>query len=196
MPANVSPKAPSAGLQIVSGLLTHRAVATCLTGDIDQLEPGSFKWAATVASIADGVVGSHPKLGSHRSRIRMLVTTATGAYLQRWVPPGPVRFVAAEVPVGHGRVDLVWEHPDLGVFFDEIKTSRLSRPHESPSTIEQVLRYAADGQAKHGQEFAGVRLIPILSPHCSRLALSGATTLAPLTGSALDFTDHPRGEAA
>jgi hypothetical protein len=133
---------------------------------------------------------SAESFGSHERRVRMRVVTAAGRYLQRCAPVAPTEFMGTEVLYDGSRVDLVWGHPRLGVFFDELKTSRQPRPETSTASLLQVSRYAQAGLDIFADSFAGVRLIPLLAPDAALLAWieDGAMQFTPLAQTALSLT--------
>lgn len=171
----------------VVGTLTHRLVAAVLREQQEGAVPVGSDVAAALIEMGSGVVAAVPDLGSHRSRVRLRVITCAGQYLNRFRPPVDVEFVGSEVPVREGVVDLVWRHPTLGVFFDELKTTRRAAATLSPTAAEQVRRYARSGVAEWGEVFAGVRFIPLLHPASALLAVPAGedVDLVPLAGSAL-----------
>lgn len=173
-------------LDQVAGRLTHSLIAVALTflasGQVDDLPMLLLREGALV-------VNAEPGLGAHRSRVRIRVVTAAGRYLHQYRPLAPVTFQGAEEPVDGGRVDLAWLHPTVGVFYDEVKTTR---HHGSLSARDrdQLKRYATAGTSAHGTRFAGVRYLPLLNPAGAQLATldeRGGLVLAPLASTPLAF---------
>lgn len=80
-------------------------------------------------------------------------------------------------------MDLAWEHPVLGVVYDELKTTGhggVTDPGDA--YVAQAARYAAAVAERHGDRFLGVRLIVLGGLRASRLVL-GDGTAVPLAGS-------------
>jgi hypothetical protein len=113
-----------------------------------------------VAEHLASAVPADRRLGSLQSA-RSRVAGMTSMYLQQ-VAPGPdTTFLGAEIAADTGRVDLAWDCPTLGVFFDELKTWRHALPTLDRDTVEQINRYRTFGLATFGPRFAGVRLLPL-----------------------------------
>lgn len=173
----------------VVGSLTHRLVGQVL----EDAACGSISRAGDLAGAIIGLgaelIAARPDLGPHAARVRMRVITAAGQYLQRYRPGGEVEFLGTEVPVRDGIVDIAWRHPQVGVFFDELKTNR--RYHEclTPAAQEQLERYARSGAAEYGHRFYGVRYIPLLNPNAAVVAQAegSAVTITPLSQTPLSF---------
>jgi hypothetical protein len=138
------------------GVLVHRVVGV-LAPVAQRSSPQTLRSsiAATVAAtVTDRSMG---RLDKARTRVSGMVSQ----YLSAFVPPPPTTFLGAEVSAGTGRVDLAWEHPSVGVFFDEIKTWRHVQPSLDEETWAQVQRYLAAGQETYGARFAGVRVLTL-----------------------------------
>lgn len=74
-------------------------------------------------------------------------------------------FIGAEVPLGTGRVDLVWETTGGGpVVIDEVKMAGFADQVDDPDAIAQVTRYCDAAVERFGDRFAGVRLLPLAAP--------------------------------
>ncbi len=92
------------------------------------------------------------------------------------------QFVGAELGLDTGRVDLGWQTPTGQFVLDELKMGGLGDVVDDAATIAQVARYAEAAHARWGEQFAGVRLLPLTSPgralfcppHSIRLALRDA----------------------
>jgi hypothetical protein len=94
-------------------------------------------------------------------KARLRVTGMVAQYLTHFVPPAPTVFLGTELAAGTGRVDLAWDDPTAGVFFDEIKTWRHVQATLDEDTWTQVHRYLDHGIATYGDRFAGVRVITL-----------------------------------
>jgi hypothetical protein len=94
-------------------------------------------------------------------KARLRVTGMVSQYLTHFVPPAPTVFLGTELAAGTGRVDLAWDDPTAGVFFDEIKTWRHVQATLDEDTWTQVHRYLDHGIATYGDRFAGVRVITL-----------------------------------
>ncbi len=100
--------------------------------------------------------------GPARLGLAQQVATCVSRYLRFERPPGPWRFIGAEIRLGSGRVDLVWAAPDGRVLIDELKTG--SGFILTSSVTQQLVRYAADGRDVYGHAFAGVRCVLPFAP--------------------------------
>jgi hypothetical protein len=100
-----------------------------------------------------------PVGGTIASQVRTACVTQAAVYLKR-VRPTAWDLVGAEVPVGRAVADLVWTDAVSGdVVIDEIKTG--GSGIDDPTVKSQVRRLHAGGQERWGDQFAGVRLIPM-----------------------------------
>lgn len=156
------------------GSLTHRLIGTLapLTRGASNVEIGRL-----VAEHLAGAVPADKRLGNIQAA-RSRVAGMTSMYLQQ-VAPGPhVKFLGAEVTADTGRIDLAWECPTLGVFFDELKTWRHVFATLDRETVEQIDRYRSFGAHRFGDRFAGVRLIPLAAlPQALWMTPDGIATL-------------------
>jgi hypothetical protein len=176
---------PNSGLAAITGMLTHRAIAACLNEMDPDLPEGSMAWMRKINAVTETVVGPQPGLMSHRRRVHITVATATGAYLRQWRPGALCVFDGSEVNLETGRIDLMWRHRTVGVFFDEVKTVRAPRMDRESPEVRQAARYAFEGRDRFGSEFAGVRLIPILVPSRAKFVSVEPLVVLPLGGSPL-----------
>lgn len=164
------------------GTLTH-AIAGGLADRAQTLDGRALRVliAETVgATVTDRSLG-------RLDRARVRVTGMATQYLTHFVPPAPAGFLGAELAAGTGRVDLGWDDPTAGVFFDEIKTWRHVQATLDEDTWTQVHRYLDHGIATYGDRFAGVRVIT-LSHLRSCAWISPMGLLEPLHRSPLDPT--------
>jgi hypothetical protein len=138
------------------GVLTH-TVAGRLASTAQTIDGRALR--VLIAETVGATVKDRSLGRLDRARIR--VTGMAMQYLTHFVPPTPAVFLGAEVAAGTGRVDLAWEDPDKGVFFDEIKTWRHVQATLDEDTWTQVHRYLDAGIAAHGDRFTGVRVITL-----------------------------------
>lgn len=139
------------------GSLTHRLIGTLvpLTRGASNIETGRL----LAEHLADAVPADR-RLGNIQAA-RSRVAGMTSMYLQQIAPGRHVQFLGAEIAANTGRIDLAWECPTLGVFFDELKTWRHVLPTLDRDTVQQIDRYRTFGNARFGSRFAGVRLLPL-----------------------------------
>lgn len=138
------------------GMLTHKVIGQVAPVAQSQ-EPGDLR------SLVRGVVAQTVKgkeLG-RLDRARTRVTALTLQYLREFLPPAPVVFLGTELAAGRGRVDLAWQHPTVGVWFDELKTWRHTQVGFDDDTWTQVHRYLDAGTTTYGETFAGLRLLTL-----------------------------------
>jgi hypothetical protein len=176
-------------IDLICGTLTHRLTARML--NLEQSDPGALNdYEAVLLEQANAIVTAEPGLGTHRSRTNMRVVTAAAQYLRRYRPNSQVLFIGTEVMVPDGRVDIAWEHPTLGVFFDELKTTRHHETRLVGGHLDQVEGYVWSGVARYGSRFAGVRYIPLLHPANARwvTARGDDVEVAQLGGTPVDFS--------
>lgn len=171
------------------GVLTHRLVGRVLEDAVCGSISLAGDLAAAIIDLGSELIAAQPDLGSHRQRVRMRVVTASGQYLQRYRPTDGVEFLGTEMPVREGIVDIAWRHPDVGVFFDELKTSRRCYERLTPTAQDQLERYVRSGIAEYGKRFYGVRYIPLLNPHSAVMARAegSAVIITPLRQSPVAF---------
>lgn len=125
-------------------------------------------------------------LRARRDAAATRITSLASHYVQRLAPPAFVTYLGAEQALGDGRVDLSYEHPTLGVFFDELKAWRNPKLVLDEATVAQLDRFVR-GLARYGSRCAGVRLLPVSTlaeaelhrPDGSVLPLA-ATSLSPV----------------
>ncbi len=96
---------------------------------------------------------------------RMRVTTLAGQYVRLYLPPTEATFIGAELPAGRGRTDLAWRGADGACWFDEIKTWRAADEVLDDATLDQVSGYIDAGIDAFGDDFVGVRVLPLGNQH-------------------------------
>ncbi|GMA18855.1 hypothetical protein MM440_05105 [Arsenicicoccus piscis] len=137
------------------GTQAHAAIAriaAAVPATADEDMPGLIRDA-----VAAHVVGrENGRLAVARVRVSGLVHQYVRVFL-----PRTAVFAGAEVSTGHGRADLAWDHPVVGVFYDELKTYRSADTAHDPTILAQLARYTTAGTKRHGLAFAGVRLITL-----------------------------------
>lgn len=138
------------------GVLTHKVI-----GAVAPLALASDP--ANYPALVRGVVAEVVKdrtLG-RLDRARTRVTGLTVQYLREFLPPTGTTFLGTELAAGRGRVDLAWQHPTVGVWFDELKTWRHTHVGFDDSTWAQVTRYLDAGTTTYADNFAGLRLLTL-----------------------------------
>ena len=142
------------------GVLVHRVVAELvpLTRDASGVAVGDLATEVAARLVKERSLGN---LAKARGRVAGMASL----YAQRLAPPASTRFLGSEVPAPArgvaGRVDLAWEHPVHGVFYDEIKAWQQVLVVMDDDTTAQVHRYLDAGLDEHGGRFAGVRLLTL-----------------------------------
>lgn len=162
------------------GMIAHRSI-----GEI-AVEAQALSLPERIVLVRSHVAGSmvnERNLG-RKDKATVRVIGLVSSYLRWYLPPIGVAFVGAEVVLGGGRVDLAWEHPISGVFFDELKTWRHHQATLDAETYAQVHRYLDAGLALHGERFAGVRLLTLGST-TGCVAVTSRGSVEPLAASAL-----------
>ena len=175
------------------GAHTHRVIARVLAA-----APGGDALTAAVLEATFEEVRADKRLGNV-ANARVRVASAAATYLRHLRPLAPAHYEGAEQTVDGGRVDLVWRCPRLGVFYDEIKSTRTRLVALDEPAIDQVERYLRAGVAAYGDGFAGLRLLLLgnrnacmwLTPGGDRLSL--ADSPAAVTALREDGQPWPRG---
>ena len=138
------------------GILTHKVV-----GDVaSQAQWGGPSQYPALVREAVGRIVKDKTLG-RLDRARTRVTGLTSQYLREFLPPPRAQFLGTEFAAGKGRVDLAWQDPELGVWFDELKTWRHAQVGLDDATWRQVRRYLDAGTTTYGDNFAGLRLLTL-----------------------------------
>lgn len=138
------------------GMLTHKVI-----GEIAPLAQTTNP--ADYPTLVRGVVAATVKdrtLG-RLDRARIRVAGLTVQYLREFLPPVGTVFLGTELAAGTGRVDLAWQHPTAGVWFDELKTWRHTQAGFDDTTWAQITRYLDAGTTTYGTDFAGLRLLTL-----------------------------------
>ena len=138
------------------GVLTHKVIG--------QVAPAAqwrerSEYPALVRETVGQVV--RDKSLGRLDRARTRVTGLTTQYLREFLPPTSATFLGTELAAGRGRVDLAWQHPKVGVWFDELKTWRHTQVGFDDATWQQVHRYLDAGITTFGDDFAGLRLLTL-----------------------------------
>ncbi len=136
------------------GRRTHALVAAFCRSGVAP-EPTRV-WVTTCK-----VFAASPMSVNHGARQR--AACAVGSYFARFHRE-QWEFVGAEVDLGTGRVDLAWRTPESWFVLDELKMGGLGDVVDDADTVRQVARYAAAGSERWGEQFAGVRLLPLTAP--------------------------------
>lgn len=152
------------------GERTHRVVGELarLGQDLSEMDRTELAWTLAIQAMAERPLSSRLRAG------RLMIAGNAAVYGRFLLPPKPWWLVGSEVPtLDGGRLDLVWEHPDGRVMYDELKITMGARdPMAMTATREQSGRYLADGMARHAA-FVGVRICALGAPRHSRLLASG-----------------------
>lgn len=176
---------PGIDLAQLAGTLVHKGIPQLLAEGYRNTAVDDSSFRDRLWALARDLVSESGIPGSHRRRVHSEVGTAIASYWMRWLPGSRCEFVGSEVVFELGsRIDLVWRHEEIGVFFDEIKLSRAPISLISLSAIEQSRRYSRIGQQMFGDAFLGVRLISIPSPS-SALLINSRFEVSPLAQSPL-----------
>lgn len=159
------------------GLLTHLLVAT----HAPRLSPGvsGADLVPSMVEVANRLIAA--STNRRRAVAAEAVSLARG-YLSNCAPAAPWVLLGVEFDTGDGPVDVAWQDPGGRVFFDEIKTSRITGGQVAPSWMQQVHRYSKAGNAQFGDAFIGTRLLPLSRMRLARLVTApfvASTPLAP-----------------
>lgn len=160
----VAPRSTSIDFDRIVGKLAHRLLADNMD-TARGLTPGElvdllFGQAESLVAL-EGIRG-------RRQAAAMRITSLASHYVQRLAPPPFVTYLGAEQTLGEGRIDLTYEHPTLGVFFDEIKTWKNPRLILDDNTVAQLDRFVR-GSAAYRTRCAGIRLLPVSALADARL---------------------------
>lgn len=138
------------------GMLTHKVIGRVAPA-AQWLSPSEYP---ALVREAVGALVTDRTLG-RLDRARTRVTGLTTQYLREFLPPSTATFLGTELAVVRGRIDLAWQHPTAGVWFDELKTWRHTHVGFDDATWQQVTRYLDAGTTTFGDEFAGLRLLTL-----------------------------------
>lgn len=138
------------------GILTHQVIGEVarVAAGADGVDHATLVREAVARVVKDRSLG---RLDRARTRVTGLVSQ----YLKEFLPPSPSVFLGTELAAGRGRVDLAWQHPEVGVWFDELKTWRHVQVGFDEPTWGQVRRYLDAGITTYGEDFAGLRLLTL-----------------------------------
>jgi hypothetical protein len=96
---------------------------------------------------------------AHRQKVAAHVHT----YFRRLLPPAQWRFVGAEMQLGPGRVDLLWQDHGGALLIDELKTGN-ARQLQTRRTREQVVAYLDCAHSIWPDLLTGLRLLSTSEP--------------------------------
>lgn len=173
------------------GAATHRVLARA----VPQVRELSLPQAAP---LLQAVIAEETHVGGRLAAARTRIAGMCAVYLRDYLPPVPATFMGAETRVGNSRIDLAWDLPDVGVFFDEIKTYRQTPTHLDTATAAQVARYLQVGGDMFGTRFIGVRLLMLANRHASQFLPAngaGASDYLERRGSSDGVRTHPSAAA-
>lgn len=152
------------------GERTHRVIGefALLAQDLNDRERSDLAWTLALKEVA-----ARPPTTRQRAA-RIMIAGNVAVYGRYFLPAKPWRLVGCEIAtLDGGRIDLVWQHPDGRVMYDELKVTMGARdPFMKTGTREQGGRYLADGMARH-TSFVGVRICALGAPRHSRLIAAG-----------------------
>lgn len=141
---------------------------------------------------------SYAVIDANPNARRVLATEAVSlahSYLTNLLPAHPWRLLGVEYETGQGRADVAWVNDQsYEVFFDEVKTSRVSNGrHLPPNWVAQATRYAAAGMDHFGEDFLGTRLVALMGDRPVRLVrVAAPMVLLSPTASEPMRLDRPR----
>jgi len=139
------------------GGLTHRVLAT-LAQHTQRPSPDEIKRAISAAMPGYAPIEAR----AHRQNI----ASGVFAYFRFLLPPTPWSFLGAEVALGPGRVDLMWQEAGGQVLLDEIKTGS-SRQLALTRTLDQITSYLDCARSEFGDSLVGLRLLSTTDPRRS-----------------------------
>lgn len=172
------------------GMLTHKAIGLIAPS---AQQTNAEDYPALVRGVVAEIV-TDKSLG-RLDRARTRITGLTVQYLREFLPPVGTVFLGTELAAGRGRVDLAWEHPITGVWFDELKTWRHTHVGLDDTTWKQITRYIDAGTTTYSDQFAGLRLLTLGNLR-SCVAVSRQGLVEPLADSPLHPARLAFGEAA
>ncbi|GAB4076409.1 hypothetical protein [Nostocoides australiense] len=111
---------------------------------------------ATIRDAAKTIVTG--RANGRVAQARLRVTGLAVQYAQLFLPANATLIATERQPVTGGRADLLWLHPTVGYFYDEVKTHRLT-PRVEEAALKQMTTYRTAGVTELHTHFAGVRLI-------------------------------------
>jgi hypothetical protein len=145
--------------------MTHELIATIAARDPRD---DVATLLAEISSLAPALACRQSGLGSRTRAATLVAMTSAATYVRRFLPPPTCRLIGTEMPVEGGRVDLVWGTGADGIIYDEVKLASGAGSHMvDGAALQQVLRYATAGRARHGDAFLGVRLLLLGAPRSS-----------------------------
>lgn len=153
------------------GTLCHRVIATLAartrTPDIPTI----------LRTVEQALPQLEPNEGrAHKQNIAGAVRT----YFTRLAPPKTWAFIGAEVHLGRGRVDLLWQGPSDRLLIDEIKTGHAAFFANSDN-LAQARGYLHHGRRLYGPRLAGVRLLCLSDPGQSLFVHDTHASAVPLS---------------
>lgn len=191
MPSLALPKNLSGYRPQDVGLVTHAAVAI-LAPHAQTMTP--IELPERVLDVCGSLVNGH-----NVNRRRVLMLTAAGhvaTYFRRYSPTSPWSLLGCEFDTTGGRTDVAWQHTETGqVFFDELKTHNRPITALASETVAQAKRQAEGGDRLYGEQFAGVRVIPLGSLHVTSLIVTSLprVLLHPTPAEPLRMAADPHG---
>lgn len=171
------PRREATTTDLAIGAATHRVVAeVCQAAQhTTHDELGRLTNAAVQRLVTNRSLGRLDKT-------RMRVLGLALQYLTLLLPPPPAELIGVENRHGNRRTDLTWHHPDLGTWFDEVKTRRSPGEPLDEATWTQVGRYLDLGPTRYPGTFRGVRILTLGdAAACTFITAEGAIEPLPNT---------------
>lgn len=163
----------SAGLtdnfDTLAGQCIHRAIGVLAAQR--PLPKGQHSRLIAILRAADAGCAGHLNNTARGRALRQAVATGVGVYASRFMLDEAWALVGAELWRPGCRIDLVFQHRDGTLIFDEIKRGMSRNGHVAVRA--QVARYQAAGVEHWGTRFAGVRLLWLASPQLSQFYGTG-----------------------
>lgn len=139
------------------GVRTHQALA-------EVLRSGDAMTRDEIAEVVAGLTQRDELVRTLRAAYAGVVT-GVHAYLTRYRPAAPWRFVDAEVDLDGAIADYVWvdetsqDQAATRYLVDELKCVTSIRALTTQRNLDQYHRLLACGRARWGERFAGLRIV-------------------------------------
>lgn len=136
------------------GSIAHRVIATL----------AAQTRTPDVPAILRAVDRALPQLEPNEGRAhKQNIAGSVNTYFNRLLPPAGWDFHGAEVHLGRGRIDLLWQNPAGRLLIDEVKTGHAAF-FASTDNLSQALRYVHHARQLYGARLAGLRLLCLSHP--------------------------------
>ncbi len=164
-------------IRTAEGPGVNRTDGRRIVGPLDPRALGNAAHQVVQDALLDGVrtaearivtvfVARHPFLQlapSYRRSSFARLTQALSTYMRFFVPRDDWTLLGCEVDLGYHIADVVWRDPAGRVILDELKTERSMARYPSAAR-RQVEALATAGRERYGDEFGGVRYLPLRAP--------------------------------